>query len=254
MSFCLKCGHYLAGPSRFCTHCGASQPANRAEPPASEPPVAEAAHQPKQQRLPRGWATVAVAAVMAAGISVLLSWRLTDHPATSAPVVAGSPGTPATTGTGETPPSTLRASPVRSASPPAAGNGPVPVSPSAAQEASAGQVAAFLGTYFAAINHRDYQTYISLFDGPARPDRNAREFLSGYRTTTDSDPVLAALTPTSTGEWAATVTFVSHQSPAVSATDSSCTSWNTTLYLEPSGNSYLIGLPPPDYQASRAAC
>ena len=253
MSFCTKCGYDLAGSRQFCTHCGAPQPANRAAPPVSRPPVAEAAHQPRQQRPPRGWATVAVAAVMAAGVSVLLSWRLTDHPATAAPV-AGSPSISASTGTGDRPPSTLPISPVRSASPPATSNGPIPVSSSAAQQVRAGQVAGFLGTYFGAINHRDYQTYISLFDGPARPDRNAQQFLSGYRTTTDSDPVLAALTPTSTGEWAATVTFVSHQSPAASATNSSCTSWNTTFYLEPSGNSYLIGLPPPDYQASRAAC
>lgn len=254
MRFCTKCGCELPGSSQFCTRCGTPQPANRGAPPVSTPPVAEAARQPRQQRPRRGWATVAVAAVMAAGISVLLSWRLTDHLATAAPVAAGSPGTSATTGTGETPPGTLPASPVRSPSPSAASNSPIPVSPSAAQQASAGQVAAFLGTYFASINHRDYPAYISLFDGPARPDRNAQQFLSGYGTTTDSDPVLAALTPTSTGEWAATVTFVSHQSPAASAIHSSCTSWNIALYLEPSGSSYLIELPPPGYRASHAAC
>ena len=56
------------------------------------------------------------------------------------------------------------------------------------------------------------------------------------------------------GEWAATVTFISHQSSADSATRSSCTSWDITLYLEPRGNSYLIELPPPGYQSSRVAC
>ena len=55
------------------------------------------------------------------------------------------------------------------------------------------------------------------------------------------------------GEWAATVTFISHQSPADSATHSPCTSWDITLYLESRGNSYLIDLPPAGYQPSRVA-
>jgi len=148
----------------------------------------------------------------------------------------------------------LSASPVTSFQPPAASDGPVPIGSDAAPQAIAGQVAVFLGTYFAAINQRDYQTYISLFDDPARPDHSEQQFFPGYRTTTDSDPVLVAPTPTSTGEWAATVTFISHQSPAASATHSSCTSEDITLYLDPYGDSYLIGLPPSGYQPSRAAC
>ena len=211
--------------SWFCTLCGTPRSADRAGAPASRPPAAESAHQPKRRRLPQGRATVAAAVVMAAGLSVLLAWRLIGHPATAAPVAAGSPSTPATTGTGATPSSSLRVSPVTPASAPAASDGPVPVSRGAAEQANAGQVAAFVGTYFAAINRRDYQAYASLFDDPARPDRNEQQFLSGYRTTTDSDPVLVALTPTSTGQWAATVTFVSHQSPTTSATQSSCPDW-----------------------------
>lgn len=56
------------------------------------------------------------------------------------------------------------------------------------------------------------------FRRPARQFRNEQQFLSGYHTTTDSDPALVALAPASMGEWAATVTFISHQSPADSAT------------------------------------
>jgi len=245
MSFCTKCGRHLAGSSRFCTRCGAPRPANRAEPPA---------YQPRPRRLPGGWATLAVVAVMAVGLSLLLAWRLTGHRTGPAPVAAGSPRPAASTGSDETPPSAVPASPTASSSAAAASDGPIPVGQSAVGQASAGQVAAFLGTYFAAINHRDYQAYISLFDAPARPFRSEQQFLSGYRTTTDSDPTLIALTPTSTGEWAATVTFISHQRPAASATHSSCTSWDITFYLEPRGNSCLIGLPPSGYQPSRAAC
>jgi hypothetical protein len=99
-------------------------------------------------------------------------------------VAAGRPSASASTGNGQTLPSTL-ASPAGSAasagtsdgsvaagseSVPASGNpvpasgGTVPVRPSAAQQASAEQVAAFLGTYFEAINDRDYLAYIRLFE------------------------------------------------------------------------------------------
>jgi hypothetical protein len=242
MSFCTNCGHLLASSSRFCTCCGAPRTANRAEPPA---------YQTRPRRPPGGWATVAVIAVMAVSLSALLAWHLTSPRPDAAPAP---PRPPASTGNNETPPSAL---PTTSTFAPAASDGPirpVPASQSAAQQASAGQVAAFLGTYFAAINHRDYQAYISLFDDPARPFRNEQQFLSGFRTTTDSDPTLVALTPTSTDEWAATVTFISHQNPADSAIHSLCTSWDITLYLEPRGNSYLIELPPAGYQPSRVAC
>lgn len=248
MSFCTKCCHPLASSSRFCTCCGAPQTANRAEPPA---------YQTRPRRLPGGWATVAVIAVMAVSLSALLAWHLIGPRMNAAPVAAGPPRPPTSTVNHETPSSALPTSPTASTFPSAASDGPirpVPADQSAAQQASTGQVAAFLGTYFAAINHRDYQAYIGLFDDPARPFRNEQQFLSGYRTTTDSDPILVALTPTSTGEWAVTVTFISHQSPTDSATHSSCTSWGITLYLEPRGNSYLIELPPAGYQPSRVAC
>ena len=249
--------------------------------------------QPPGQRL-RGWIAVAVAMVIAIAAGVPLAWRLIDDRAAPAPVVAGRavaasrPSASASTGSGQTLPSTL-ASPAGSAasagtsdgsvpasngsawaggssvpagngsvpasgSPGPASGGPVPVLPSAAQQANAEQVAAFLGTYFAAINDRDYLTYIGLFEQSARPVRNAQQFASGFSTTTDSDPALVALAPTLTGGWAATVTFVSHQSDAASATDSSCTNWNLTLYLVPDGNSYLIGLPPVGYQPAYVAC
>jgi hypothetical protein len=230
--------------------------------------------------------------VIAIAAGVPLAWRLIDDRAAPAPVVAGRavagravtasrPSASASPGNRQTPPSTL-ASPAGSAasagtsngsvpagneSVPASGGsgsasgnpvpasgGPVPVMPSAAQQANAEEVAAFLGTYFAAINDRDYLAYIGLFEQSARPVRNAQQFASGFSTTTDSDPALVALAPTLTGGWAATVTFVSHQSAAASATDSSCTDWNLTLYLVPDGNSYLIGLPPAGYQPTHVAC
>jgi hypothetical protein len=244
MSFCTKCGHPLASSSRFCTGCGGPRIANRAEPPA---------YQTRPRRLPGGRAAAAAIAAMAVTLSALLAWQLTGPRPGAAPAPAVPPRSPASTVNDGTP---SGASPASTFAPAASDDPtrPVPAGQSAGQQASTGQVVAFLGTYFAAINHRDYQAYISLFDDPARPFRNEQQFLSGYQTTTDSDPTLVALAPASTGEWAATVTFISHQSPADSATHSSCTSWDITLYLEPRGNSYLIELPPAGYQPSRVAC
>jgi hypothetical protein len=243
MSFCTKCGHRLAGYVPFCTGCGARRSA------------AEAARRPRRRRLPGGGpAAAAVAVIMAVSLSVLLTWRLNDQRTGPAPEAGRTPRPTISTGHDRAPPSAISAAPAGSASAAAAPAGAVPIGAGAARQPGAGQVAAFLGSYFAAINDRDYLTYISLFDGPARPDHDEQQFLDGYSTTTDVDPVLVALTPTAAGGWAATVTFASHQSPAASATHSSCTSWEITLYLEPSGNSYLIGLPPPDYHASRTAC
>ena len=55
-------------------------------------------------------------------------------------------------------------------------------------------------------------------------------------------------------EWAASLTFNSQQDPAVSATHTACTTWGVTFYLVPVGTSYLIGPPPPGYQASALPC
>ena len=265
MNFCRTCGSRLARTSQFCTRCAARQRENSADPsvaaqlgtlpsdtaPPDILPDAEADRQPTRW-LPRSWVTIALTAVVVASVSALLSWRLTAGPAAAAPQGVA-PGTARVTAPVRSPAPPAGAS-TSTAAPPAGTNGPVPVSPGVAQQTIAGQVAAFLGTYFAAINHHDYQTYIGLFDESTQPDRSAEQFLSSFGTTNDSDPLLVALTPTATGEWAATVTFISHQSPAASAINSSCTSWNITFYLEPSGSSYLIGLPPPGYRASSAGC
>jgi hypothetical protein len=53
---------------------------------------------------------------------------------------------------------------------------------------------------------------------------------------------------------AASVSFTSHRNPADSATGTSCTTWDITLYLQTSGTSYLIGSPPPGYQARDQPC
>jgi hypothetical protein len=197
---------------------------------------------------------IAAVMVTAVGLSALLAWPAAGQQAGPGPVATGTPRPAASNDGGVTQPGAPSASPLASSSAPPVRDGPILIGGGVARQAGAGRVAAFLGAYFAAVNHRDYQAYVGLFDGPARPDRNEQQFLDGYRTTIDTDPVLVDLDPTATGEWAATVTFTSHQSPSDSATHSSCTDWEITLFLQTSGGSYLIELPPAGYDASRVAC
>jgi hypothetical protein len=78
-------------------------------------------------------------------------------------------------------------------------------------------------------------------------------FNSGYATTQDSAEQLSAISLAGAGELAA-VTFTSHQNPADSPDDSSCTVWRITLYLLPQGASYQITTAPPGYRASYQSC
>jgi hypothetical protein len=141
-------------------------------------------------------------------------------------------------------------------SPAPRGSGPtglVAIGAGAAGQAGARPAAAFLASYFTAINRHDYHAYAGLFDPDGQLIPTAAQFRSGYRSTVDSDVTLAGLSADGP-ELAATVTFRSHQNPADSATRTACTSWRITLYLEPDGGSYLIGPPPPGYHASFLPC
>jgi hypothetical protein len=123
----------------------------------------------------------------------------------------------------------------------------------AKRQPGAHHVAAFLGTYFAAVNNHDFQAYIRLFDPQARPIQNRQQFLAAFRSTKDSGLRLVGISPTGTGP-AAEITFDSHQRPADSATQTACTSWRITLFLEAHGRSYLIGGPPAGYHAQATPC
>ena len=122
--------------------------------------------------------------------------------------------------------------------------------PGVAGQSAAAGVAAFLTQYFAAINDHDYQAFSSLFEPRASPVQSDGAFRSGYRTSRDAGARLVALGRAAGGKWAASLTFDSQQDPAVSASRAGCTTWGVTFYLVPVGTSYLIGPPPPGYQAS----
>ncbi|HMG62250.1 MAG TPA: zinc-ribbon domain-containing protein [Streptosporangiaceae bacterium] len=272
MSFCTRCGREIRGETAFCTGCGTELPlaARDARPPARAggeprgnaatvvvalPPDPDLVQSGSRGPRSRGRAILAAAAVVVvvAGGGVT-AWRLAD----SRTVTAAPAGrTAAASRPPSAPPSTLPGSAGPSTAPspvlPATGAAGVPVAAAAAQQPGAGQVAAFVARYFAAINHRDYPAYVALFAPGGQPVPSRQQFLSGYQSTVDSAAALAGLTPTATG-WAARVTFVSHQDPARSATGSACTSWGITLFLAADGSAYLIEAAPPGYHASDTSC
>lgn len=124
----------------------------------------------------------------------------------------------------------------------------------AAASPAAPQVQTLLGRYFTAINEHDYSQYSSLLDQQMKQDNSLSSFSNGYATTTDSAETITGISDTGGGDLAVTVTFTSHQDPADSPDNSSCTDWVITLYLVPQGGSYLIGSPPSTYSASYQAC
>ena len=125
------------------------------------------------------------------------------------------------------------------------------ITPGLAGRSDARRVGALLVRYFAAVNHRQYQAYASLF--AQRRRLTPRHFAWGYQTSHDSNAVLVGIAALK-GGLKATVTFTSHQDPAQSPDHSSCIDWRITLFLHRTGTTYLIGMPPPGYRAGLQAC
>ncbi len=135
---------------------------------------------------------------------------------------------------------------------PTAGTSTVALSSPAAANPAAPQVQALVEHYFAAINSHDYAAYNSIHDAKSQMAQST--FDSGYATTSDSAEQVTAISDAGGGELAATVAFISHQDPAKSINNSSCTRWTIMLYLIPQGSGYLITSTPPGYHAAYAAC
>lgn len=132
--------------------------------------------------------------------------------------------------------------------------GAVSIAAAAATSPAASQVLALAGRYFTAINERDYSAYSSLLDPQMQHDNPAASFAAGYATTTDSAETITGISGTASGDLAVTVTFTSHQDPADSPDNSSCTNWGITLYLVLRGSGYLIGMPPSSYTPAYQTC
>ena len=125
----------------------------------------------------------------------------------------------------------------------------------ASRDPNASSVAAFLGQYFAAINARDYQSYLSLLSPQLQQGMTQAQFDEGYRSTVDSNETLVGISTASDGDLAAEVTFTSHQNPADSPDQSkSCTNWDISLFLAQGSSGWVIDPPPSGYQASYQPC
>jgi hypothetical protein len=201
-----------------------------------------------------------VAAAFAAVLGIVAAWLLISQPAShDRPAAQSSAGAGQSAATGPESPSAPASSPAapspKASTPHAKASKPdaVALGPGVRAQPGAHHVAVFLATYFAAINNHHYQAYISLFDPLGRPIQSRQEFLSGFGSTKDSGARLVSISPTAAGP-AAEITFDSHQRPADSATQTACTSWRITLFLEPHGRTYLIGKAPATYRSASAPC
>jgi hypothetical protein len=131
----------------------------------------------------------------------------------------------------------------------------VPVAPGVANDARTAAVDAFVTEYFTAINAHNYYRYLSLIRPADRHSWTLQEFENGYSSTTDSQEMLVSITDYGSGVTGATLSFISHQLPSQSATNSSCTDWQSvTLFLNQSGGRYFIGTQLPGYQPQYSAC
>ena len=113
---------------------------------------------------------------------------------------------------------------------------------------------AVLNRYFSAINDHAYGAYERLFSPAVRNGLSQATFMAGFGTTHDSAVTLRSMSALSTGELEVGVTFTSHQQPAASPSQSSCTAWRISLYLVKQGRRYLLTAPPAGYQASYRSC
>ena len=131
----------------------------------------------------------------------------------------------------------------------------VHVAPGVPRSAATTQIVSLLGTYFTAINQRDYTAYAALFTPRGKQGLSPSQFSTGFRTTEDSAATLTSVS-TSSGGTQARVTFDSHQAPSDSINHhEACTTWHITMYLIPSGaHSYLIDKPPSHYTPTYQAC
>ncbi len=130
----------------------------------------------------------------------------------------------------------------------------VTIAPAAASAPQAPAVKAFLIRYFTAINEHDFAAYRSLFSDTQRGGLSAAAFARGYGSSRDSQATLRSIAVGAAGQLVATVSFVSHQQPADSATHSACTSWTISLFLIKQSGAYVIHTPPAGYGATAAAC
>lgn len=124
---------------------------------------------------------------------------------------------------------------------PYAGNETVAVAPDAAEHPAARAVVALLTDYFVAINQRNFTKFRSIHTQSERAKLSRDEFLTGYRSTYDSQVQLLALETTEDGRLLASVSFVSTQDAADGRNGQTCTQWNVERFLEEESSDLRVG-------------
>jgi hypothetical protein len=277
MAFCTKCGRPRNGAEKFCTGCGDAFPEPTAtvtavpQTPAAQPSQQQPDQPPGQIGRSMTVAIVAAVVILAAGggaayflthrvgaklTAAASQQRRSDGTTQSASEPAAQP-TPSITPTiSPAPAASLPLSPSPGASEglSAPVQDSVTLAPGIVTDARTSAVENFVIDYFTAINEHSYQAYTALLNPTLRADETPQAFQAGYRSTADSAATITAISAVSPGVTGATITFVSHQNRTDSATDSTCTDWNITLYLQASGTGYVIGPAPSGYHAAYHAC
>ena len=216
---------------------------------------------PPERRTGRGsrLALIAVCTVVAVGAAtaggIVLAHRHGTAPsqAQSGGPTAGSHTGRANDGSQSPPPAPTTPTPPPSTTQPLASD-TVTVGAAAAGNPQQAAVVSFLETYFGAINSRDYRAYLSLLGQQAQVTYTRRDFMRGYRSTSDSAEKLKRIY-TIGGDTVAVVSFTSHQDPGDSINgQESCTRWRISLYLQPSGTGYTMVPALPGYHPIYAPC
>jgi hypothetical protein len=273
---------------------GLAQPAARQPASHRLIPARPAAREHRRRPIPRPSGTLAAAAVLlvlafgggayalvttltghsgkasghpaaAAGVPTSAAAQTSSLPAATSPPAAVTPVTTSPAASPTSPAASATTPPAAATTPPAATEPPtttqppppgtvtVAVSPAARSDSAEPQVLAWVERYFTTINSHDYQAYVGLLDAQMAAKESPSEFRAGFGSTTDSAATLTGISDVGGGE-AASVSFTSHQAPSQSIDGRSCDLWSITLYLSPSGSSYVENPPPPGYHSSHQAC
>lgn len=213
--------------------------------------------QPPGRRMTAIFVVVAVLVVLAAGGGAYALTR-SQHPTAqppSQPTGAATTSSPTAAQTTASESASPTASPSPSATPRPTHTGTVQVASGVSGDPAEPKVLAYLNRYFGAINAHNYNAYNSLLDAQGQAGDSLATFNSGYGTTKDSNEVLTSIQDTGGGDVTANVSFTSRQSLASSASNSTCTNWQISLFLVPSGSSYVkTSVAPPGYHAAYSSC
>lgn len=196
---------------------------------------------PLQGRRTQAASAALTALALLAGAAIVWTTLSTHQRATAAPRTQ-------LAGRGTAPSGRITVSPS-----PSAGNTVVTMVPGLSQNPDAAAVDRLLASYITAINDHDFQQFDQLLIPQLRARLTAQSFVLGYGSTTDSAARLVGISAIG-NNIAATMIFISRQQASASATVTSCTFWDITLFLQEQEGRLLIGAPPPGYRAYHLPC